>query len=532
MAIAGTRFRLARMSIGVLVVFAFAIGGSQAALGKTRGAAQKTATPSVLRIGLSSVQDVFDPAVAQPVAKPQLDLLFDHLVGLNATETAFDKSTGVASNWTTKDYKSWTFTIRPGMTFSNGEKLTAKDVAFSIGRLTTKAATSAYSTFFKTYLDKVHASNTNKVTIILKQPQFGLLYYLSSLFGNEGDIIPHTYFAQVGAAGFTAHPIGSGPYKLAAHTPGVSLTFVPSGTHTTRKPKYKQVTFSIIPDSSSRIALYKAGQLDVVDIGTSDAGSLNSGNSKVVVKPVGYTVGIGFFEQWKSTTPFNNQTFRQALSLAVDANAINKAIFHGLGKVTGNYPSGCLSLGCVPLKAYTYNPTKAKQLLAQSGYKGQQIPIYAFPLPGVPELPDVATAVQAYWSAIGVNAQVVPTDYTSFLAKWVGYTVGTGAAPVSFAQRPLGIAQYDSSFWSQGGSTFTHDSGIDSLENQAHAAGGNPALYGKLTGKLDQWVYNHYESLPLVAIGALYAAKTNVAAGWSPGDGQYDMNIRGLATTG
>ena len=116
--------------------------------------------------------------------------------------------------------------------------------------------------------------------------------------------------------------------------------------------------------------------------------------------------------------------------------------------------------------------------------------------------------------------------------EWIGYTVGTGAAPVSFAQRPLGIAQYDSSFWSQGGSTFTHDAGIDNLENQAHAAGGDPELYGKLTGKLDQWVYNHYESLPLVAIGALYAAKTNVAGGWSPGNGQYDMNIRGLATTG
>lgn len=531
MASASTRFRLVLVAVGVLAIVLPAASGGQTARDQHVVWANKATTQKALRIGLSSDQEVFDPAVAQPVAKPHLDLLYDHLVGMNESESAFSKDTGVATDWQTKDFKSWGFTIRRGMTFSNGDPLTAKDVAFSIGRLTKPAAKSAYSTFFKTYLLHIHAESKYHVTIVLKEPQFGLLYYLSSLFGNEGDIIDSKYFQQVGAAGFAAAPVGSGPYKLGGRNPGVALWYVPSGAHTTRAPKYKSVTFTIIPESSSREALYRAGQLDVIDVGTADAASLNSGNSKVVVKPVGYSVGIGFFEQWKSSSPFSDEKFREALSLAVDANAINKAIFHGVGKVTGNYPSGCLSIGCQALKPYTYNPTKAKQALAQSSYNGQQIPIYAFPLPGVPELPDVATAVQAYWSAIGVNAHVVPTDYPSFLAKWVGYNVGTGAAPVSFAQRPLGIAQYDSSFWSQGGSTFTHDTGLDALVNQGHASGGSPKAYGDVTWKLDQYVYNHYESLPLVAIGALYAAKKDVIGNWTPGNGQYDMNIRGLTTT-
>ena len=525
----GTRRRLRGTALlfGAVCLLS-SIVGTQVAAGQSRGQA---ALPAQLNIGLSSLLEVFDPAVAQPVAKVHLDLLYDHVVGLNSLGTAFSKETGLASNWSTKDNQTWQFTIRRGIKFSNGDPLTARDAAFSIGRLKSKIATSAYSTWFKGNLVSAHASSPTKLVIKLTAPNFGLLYYLSSLFGNEGSVIPSSYVRRVGDAEFAKAPVGSGPYKIGSRQPGVSVTYVPSNTNTTRTPKFQRVVFRVIPENSSRVALFRSNQLDVIDIGTAavkTAGGVPG--AKVYEKIVGNQVGIGFFEQWKTTTPMNNARFREALSLAVDAKAIHKAIFRGHGRVTGNYPSGCASLGCKPLPAYAYNPTRAKQLLGQSGYNGQTIPVYAFPLPGVPELPAVATAVAGYWQAIGVKAQVVPTDFASFVGKWVGYTVGTGAAPVAFAQRPLGIAQYDSAFWSKGGSTFTHDPGIDALVDKGHAAGDSPERYGQITQQLNQYVHKNYQSLPIVSLGSFYAGKKAVTTGWYLGNGQYDMNIRGLAT--
>jgi peptide/nickel transport system substrate-binding protein len=514
---------MALAAAGLLVLLACGQSGGQTS----------QSLPKQLKIGLSSILEVFDPAVAQPTAKVHLDLMYDHVVGLNREGTDFSKDTGVASNWTTSDQQTWVFTIRPGITFSNGDALTADDVAFTLTRLTTPVATSAYSSFFKQNLASATATGPTEVTVKLKAPNFGLLYYLSSLFGNEGDVVPHKYLQSVGDAAFAKAPVGSGPYKLGNYQPGVSITYVPASKSPMAKTKYQEVQFQLVDQSSSRLSLFRTGQLNVIDVGTADAKSLQGqSNVKIAEKTAGNQVGVGFFEQWKTTTPFNNEQFRQALSLAVDAKAIDSSVFHGLGKLTGNYPSGCLSLGCKPLTPYAYDPTKAKQLLAQSGYDGKtQIPIYAFPLPGIPELPDVATAVQGYWSAIGVNAQVVNTDYASFLQKWVKYTVGIGAAPVGFAQRPLGIAQYDSAFWSKGGSTWTHDPQIDALVDQGHAAGADKTAYGNVTAQLNQYVYDHYLSLPLVSLSSFYAGQPNVVAGWSVGNGQYDMNIRGLATT-
>jgi len=524
----GESWRVLRLAGAVAIVGALvAMAGGQAAAGP---ASSSQAPSGTLNLGLSSLLESFDPAVAQPVAKVHLDLLYDHVVGLNKTGNRFSKETGLASNWTTKDQQTWKFTIRRGVKFSNGDPLTARDVAFTLGRLKTPTARSAYSSWFKLNLVSAKATSAGKLTVRLTAPNFGLLYYLSSLFGTEGSVVPSNYLRRVGDAAFAQAPVGSGPYKIGSRQAGQSLTYVPSNTNSPSKPKYERVVFRIIPETSSRIALYRTGQLDVIDIGTSSIRTLGGvANTRVAKKRVGNQVGIGFFEQWKSTTPMNNRRFRQALAISVDVNAINKAIFRGFGDPTGNYPSGCASIGCKDLAPYRYNPSQARQLLQQSGYSGAEVPIYAFPLPGVPELPALATAVQGYWSAIGVNAKVVTTDFSSFVGKWVGYTVGTGAAPVAFAQRALGIAQYDSAFWSKGVSTFTHDTTIDRLVDQGHAAGDSPKRYGQITAQLNKYVYDNYLSLPVVSLGSFYAGKESVLAGWTPGNGQYDMNIRTLA---
>lgn len=488
------------------------------------------ATDQTLTIGVSSLLEVFDPSVAQPVAKVHLVLMYDHLVGVNADATDVSKETGLFQDWTTEDSQTWTFTMREGSVFHNGEPVTAEDVKFSLDRLQDEAtATSAYSTWFRGNIESVEVTGDLEVTIRLTSPSFQLPLYLSPLFGNEGSVIPKAYFEEVGPDGFEENPIGSGPYRLARRTPGVSLVYelADSPHPVVTSPRYSTVEFRVVEETGSRVAQLETGELDVIDVGTAQAAELrNSDAVTVIEKPAGNQVGITFHQQWNEGSPLGDEQIRQALAIAVNAEDINEAIFGGLGHVTGNYPGGPLSIGFEELAPYPFDPDQARQLLQSSGYDGTTIKLYAFPLPGVPELPDLAEVVQSYWADIGVNVELVPTEFSSFVQDWVGYTLDVAASPVAFAHRPLGLAYYENGFWSQGGSTVTHDPEIDAMVDQGRAAAADEDAYGKVTAELNRYVYDNYLSLPIIELNSFYAARTGIE--WSPGTGQYDINARDL----
>lgn len=530
---------LAIILLLALVAVGCGDGESQQAESPATGATDATdqqtdaeaAGGDTLNIALSSVLEVFDPREAQPVAKNHLNLMFDHLVGLNADGSEISKDTGVFSDWQTDDNQTWVFTMRPGYVFHNGEPMTAEDVKFSLDRLQDEEqATSAYSTWYRDNIDSVEVTGESEVTITLNAPSFQLPLYLSPLFGLEGAVLPQAYMEEVGPDGFADAPIGSGPYQLADHEPGSSLTYtVTDSEHpVVSSPEYETVEFQVVEETGSRISLLETGDVDVIDVGTTQAAELQNGDGiSVVEKPSGNQIGITFHEQWRDGA-LGNEQVRQALALSVDAEAINEAIFAGLGEVTGNYPAGPLSIGFESLEPYPYDPEQARSLLEEA-YDGTTIELYAFPLPGLPELPDVAETVEGYWSEVGVNVELIPTEFSSFVQDWVGYNLGGNAAsPVGFAHRPLGLAYYENGFSSEGGSTVTHDPNIDALIEEGRAAADDREEYGAVTRELNQYVYDNYLSLPLVRLNSFYAAKEGID--WSPGEGQYDMNPRGLVS--
>ena len=428
---------------------------------------------STLHIGLSSILEEFDPAIANPTAKVDLDVMYDHLVGLNAAGTDVSKATGVFSDWTTTDNKVWVFTIRPGFQFQDGTPVTAADIKFSLDRLQLPAATSAYSAWFKGNVATTDITNPTTITITLKAASFQLPIYLSSLTGNEGDVLPMAYFAKVGEAGFEKAPMGTGPYALTGHEPGVSITYTrvhcaAAGGFQRRQVQVRRLhDRRVVSDAVGAVADRGAGRHRRRHLRCEDpqrqvrlqrhrqTSRQRSGHQLLPAmdrrlplrqRPIPASPHRG-----RRPRPDQHRHLRRPRQS--HRHLPQQRRLHRLPTPT----------------AYPYNPTEAKTLLKQSGYSGQQITIYGFPLPGIPELPDVAQAIQGFWSAIGVNVTVTPIDYASFQAKWIAFSLpGIAASPVGFADRALGLALYQNGFGSKGGTTVTHDPTLDALLGHRH----------------------------------------------------------------
>jgi peptide/nickel transport system substrate-binding protein len=488
--------------------------------------------PSSLKIALSTTLQSFDPRVAQPLAKLHLDLMYDHLVGTNADETAVSKNTGIASNWSTTDNTTWQFTLRNNFHFSNGQPLTADDVQFSLQRLLQPQATAAYATYFKSEKLQVTVQSPTALTIVLATPSFALPLYLSSIMGNEGDVIPKAYVQQNGDAYFNLHPIGSGPYILASVTTGVSIVYQATGKPhpILGTPRYKTVEFDQVVSDPTRVAQLQTGGADMIDIGDfSELQQLTGSTYRIEQKPGSNIIGIGLAEQWKNT-PNSNQDFREALSLAINVGDINTALFGGRGKLTGVYPVGPQAIGFKDINPYPYDPAQAKTLLKSSNYNGAAIDLYAWPQSGLPGAQRVTEAIQQDWAAIGVNVNLITTDQATYIGKWVSYKLNFAASAVAIANRPLGLSVYQGQFYSTGSSTYTHDPNIDSLVQQLVAAQSDTQATGALTQQVDQYIHDHYLTIPLIQLGSFYAVKSASIPQWSLGGGQYDINVRAMVS--
>ena len=298
--------------------------------------------------------------------------------------------------------KVYTFTLRPGVKFSNGKALTSADVKFSIDQNRKAAKGWAY---IDTAIKSVQAPSPETVVINLKYPWAPLLADLS-LFANG--IVPNNYGGETEAQ-FYNHPIGTGPFKWDYWHKGSALKLVRNPLYwQAGKPYLNSVTWTDVPNDNTRQLQLKGGQAQIDQTPAwSTVSSLKS--TPGIIMHLFNSTQTNYLAFNELRKPFQDAHVRKAISLAIDRNALVKAVLFGNGK-----PANSLFPPQVPYYApstpgYQFNLAQAKQQMAQSSVPHGFSTTILIPA-GNSDYLTISTILQAELKPLGIKVNIQQLD--------------------------------------------------------------------------------------------------------------------------
>jgi peptide/nickel transport system substrate-binding protein len=316
-----------------------------------------------LRVGLSAEpSSLYIPTTPDKISDIAASQLYDPLVFQN---TAGEIVPALAESWeSSEDGTVWTFKLRQGVTFHNGDPFTADDVVatWEYGSAETSSWPEKYT--IATSVEKVD-DFTVKVTTDGPKP------LLMVTMHDFWSIIPKKYMDEVGVEGFLQKPVGTGPFMFKEWVKGEQLTYVANPNYWQKEyPKSAELVFRFIPESATRVAAIQQDEVDIVTrLSAEEADSLKSVDG---VKVVQYQVPRIYYMAFNNLSGSESDAIRdpkvrQAINYATDVDGIITALFAGNGQRAAGYvASSELGYGIVP--PFPYDPEKAKALLAEAGY--------------------------------------------------------------------------------------------------------------------------------------------------------------------
>ncbi len=346
-------------------------------------------------------------------------LIMEPLVAPRPTST--EVIPWLATSWSVSaDGLEWTFKLRPNVKFHDGAVLNAEAVRYTFERVLNKNHP-AYDlgrwSFIVGYLSSVsgvEAVDPLTVKFVLKQPNAAFLAYLS--LPNAGIISP-TAQQRLGKD-FANQPVGTGPYRFSSWQRGVKLVLERNEEYWGTKGKPKSIVFRPIPEDVTRVAELLAGNADVIIPVLPDAiPQIERNKDTAIIRQRGLTFWFVAFNLSKK--PFDNVKVRQALNYAIDKGAIVRDVLKNTG-IVANQPLPTSSWGYSPDAArYTYNPMRARTLLAEAGYPDGFSATFWVPDSGSGmQLPkEMATVIQANLAAIGVQTKIEIFEWGSYLGR-------------------------------------------------------------------------------------------------------------------
>jgi peptide/nickel transport system substrate-binding protein len=322
--------------------------------------AQKPVYGGTLTIALSAEPTGLDPTTSPSATIKRVvhHNLLESLLKVNRmgkVVPALAKSYHVS-----KDGKEYTFYLHPGVKFHDGKACTAEDVKFSLERILDEKTAAPYR---KYYVGIESIQVVDPLTVKIKVKKFDS-NFLFNLARGDAVIVSSSNVDQL-----KSQPIGTGPFKLVEWRRGDSVILE-------RNPNYYQkgipyldkVIFKIIPDPAAQLAALRAGDADVLayDLSPENAALLEKDPRFKVLK--GNTTTEVIMAMNQSRKPFNDAKVRQAITLAIDRQAIIQGAMYGYGTPIGSHMDPTNPYYEDLSKLVPFNPEKAKQLLAEAGY--------------------------------------------------------------------------------------------------------------------------------------------------------------------
>ena len=444
------------------------------------GSAGARAQTNEIVVGIAQdLDESLDPHKA--VAAGTKEVMFNVFEGLVKPTPDGDLIPAVASGYTVSpDQTVYTFTLREGVLFHNGDPVEMEDVVYSIERCADDSEGTPLIPALSAISDI--QSDETTLTITLAQPDSEFLSYLTLA------VLPADYDGQDTA------PVGTGPFKFVSRAAQDSIVLERFADYWGTPAELDKVTFRIIENADSLVMSLQSGAIDLFShLTTTQAAQL--GDDFQILEGTMNLVQALYLNN--AVEPFNNETVRQALCYAVDKQQIIDLAFDGYGSPIGSsmYPAFQKYFVEDLTDYYTYDPEYAKELLAEAGYPDGFSMTITVPSNYQPHI-DTAQVIVEQLKAVGITAEIRLVEWGTWLdetytnRQFQSTVVGVDASNMT-ARALL------ERFTSTAGDNFINysDSDYDALFAQVQTAADDDArteLYKEMERNLTEHAANVY----------------------------------------
>lgn len=414
---------------------------------------------------------------------------------------------GIAESWRTiGDGRVWEFRLRADAKFSDGTPITAEDVAYSIARVPTITGSAGAYHIFVRAITRTEVKDARTLHIHTAQPYPFMVEDMTEIA-----VLSRSLGAELRTADFNAKNVRvfSGPYTLADYRFGEFVEMRRNPHWYGQAPAFEVANFKIISSDASRMAALLSGDVQAVDeVSVPDIARLRRDANLNVTQIAGMRVMYIAMDTDRDVSPFvrdaagqpmtrnplKDARVRQALSLALNRQAIVERVMEGAATVASNLlPTGTPGTSAA-LRVVAQDVERARRLLAEAGYpNGFQITIHATN-DRYPNDEKVAQAIAQFWTRIGVRTEVTTMPNAAYFPAASRQTFSVmaaqyGADNVSYAYRALVH-------------TFDRERGLGTANRTRHSSPRADEIVGRALVEMDEAKRN-----------ALFAQAADIAIG-------------------
>jgi peptide/nickel transport system substrate-binding protein len=409
---------------------------------------------------------------------------------------------GVAQSWTVSNNSSTvTLHIRPNMVFSNGDPVTATDVEMSLQHTKQSPLRSSLSA-----IQSMTVVDPLTLVVNLNRPTAGdFLWAMTYIDGSVMDP------SSIGSA---LHPIGAGPFVLKNYSEGSSLELV-------KNPKYFDpkayplggVDFIEVASGPASLSALTSGAVDMIQLDPENYAAAKNDPNIGISTTQSYDYML--LQMRENRPPFDNPKVRAALEYAVDRPAINNTVFDGLGQPAYQpFPSSSVGYNKQIGNSYSYQPKKAKALLAAAGYPHGLS--FKFMVPGgETEFDRAATILQAEMAPAGFHANIQEIPPADILTDIYINKQGDALLSDDLTNGPDISNNFEAEYEPTGFSAQQLGSVNQTVTDLTLKANGSlsPSVQGPLMQQVDKTIMGQGLEIPIEFIPSIIAYNKNVVGG-------------------
>lgn len=315
----------------------------------------------------------------------------------------------LAESWEQRDERSWTFSLRQGVRFHDGESFDSSSLRFTIEQLLDPASQSLIRAQLDA-IERVETPDAGTAVIVTKQPLAPLIAELTQLM-----MLPLAHTTRVGFRTLADHPNGTGPFRFVERVRDEHMVLEANDEHRGGAPRVGRLEFHPVPETASRLAAVQTGRADLaVNVPEDQATSLQAAGVSVVGRP---GVQALYVRLHARKPPLDDVRVRRAIAHAVDVQRIIDTLYGGRARpITGPYPPEVFAYDAAA-SGPAFDPDLARSLLRQAGVAEGTRLVLETSQGRYPQDAQVAQALTGFLERVGLRVEVRVLEWGAYLKK-------------------------------------------------------------------------------------------------------------------